>query len=76
MTIMVKEATIEAVAYPEVMSTIGGGSRNIDILLSPIAKFEAITVKREVRKVEYVSKKEKEIQISRLHRHHRTHRTR
>lgn len=56
---MVKDAAVEMVAQPKVMSMIAGGLTKSDKLTSPIAKFVVTPVKKKARNLDYVKKEPK-----------------
>lgn len=64
---MLNNETVQMVTQPKLMSMISVELTRSYKPMSPIAKFVAIVVRQEAGKVEYVKKKERGIEVTRLH---------
>lgn len=64
MSKMAKDATVEIVPQPVVMSVIASELTKCDNLLSPVAKAVQTTIRQEVRKVNYVEKKDPKMEVN------------
>lgn len=61
---IVKDATVQMVAKPKVMSIIAGIFTKSDGLMSPIANNVPTTLKKEARNVEYVKTEKSKIEVT------------
>lgn len=69
---IVKNATVEMKAQPEVMSMVVDGLYDSVKLMSSIAKHAATTIRPEARRVYYVQKEKTRIEVDRPSHHHQT----